>query len=400
MKILQVSQRFSPSIGGSQYHVYRISKELVKLGHDVTIVTTTSMHNKDIRGFSTARPFTLKSTCLTSSKFEVMDGIKIYRFKPIFQFWMQMVNPSMFIFLLKNCHKYDVVHAHAYMGAESDMAALICKLRNIPFIFTAHDLLSNQSGVINILKNGYDRTIGKFTLKTAKKLIALTEENKKQYELSRIQENKIKIIPNGVDYEIFDGLIRSEDSLKKIGNPDKVILFVGRLLKYKGAQHIINAIPELGEDYPNTKFIFVGEDQGYEKQLIKLAKDLDVLDKCIFTGKIDEYNLLKYYSIADVFILPSIGEGFGLVALEAIVSGVPVILADVGGLKHILSEIGGYPINMTGEVTEQIAENVKHVFSDTDVKMEIAKQKEVVKRDYTWKRVAEMTEKVYNEAIE
>ncbi len=399
MKILQVSQRFSPSIGGSQYHVYRISKQLVELGHDVTMVTTTSMHNKDVRGFSTARPFTLKSTCPKLPEFQIVDGIKIYRFKPIFQFWMHMVNPSMFIFLLKNCHKYDVVHAHAYMGAESDMAALICKLRNIPFIFTAHDLLSNQSEVINILKNGYDRTIGKFTLKTAKKLIALTEENKKQYELLRIQENKIKIIPNGVDYEIFDGLIRSEDSLKKIGNPDKVILFVGRLLKYKGAQHIINAIPELGEDYPNTKFIFVGEDQGYEKQLIKLAKDIDVLDKCIFTGKIGDDNLLKYYSIADVFILPSIGEGFGLVALEAIVSGVPVILADVGGLKYILSEIGGYPINMARDIPGQIAENVKKVFSDPDIKKEIDREKEVIRRDYTWDGVAKMTEKVYEGLI-
>ena len=399
MKILQVIPRFLPATGGSPVHVYRISKELVELGHDVTIVTTTSMHNKDVRGFSTARPFTLKPICFTLPKFEVMDGIKIYRFKPIFQFWMHMVNSSMFIFLLKNCHKYDMVHAHAYMGAESDMAALICKLRNIPFIFTAHDLLSNQSGVINILKNGYDRTIGKFTLKTAKRLIALTEENKKQYELLGIQGNKIKIIPNGVDYEIFDGLIRSEDLLKKIGNPDKIVLFVGRLLKYKGAQHIINAILEMSEDYSNTKFIFVGEDQGCEKQLIKLAKDIDVLDKCIFTGKIDEDNLLKYYSIADVFILPSVGEGFGLVALEAIVSGVPVILADVGGLKHILSEIGGYPIDMTKDVPKQIAESVKKVFSDPDIKKEIDREKEVIRRDYTWERVAEMTEKVYEGLI-
>lgn len=399
MKILQVTQRFPPSIGGSQYHVYRISKELVELGHDVTVVTTTSMHNKDIRGFSTGRPFTLKSTCHTLPKFEVMNGIKIYRFKPFFQFWIHMINPSMFIFLLKNVHKYDVVHAHVYMGAESDMAAMICKLVNIPFIFTGHDLLSNESGVINILKNVYDRTIGKFTLNTAKKIIALTQENKKQYASLGVPENKIEIVPNGIDYEKFGNLTKSKDLVEKIGNPDKVILFVGRLLKYKGAQYIIKAIPEIIKDYPNTKFIFVGEDQGYKKKLLDLAKNLDVFDKCVFTGKVDEESLLEYYSIADVFILPSTGEGFGLVVLEAIASGIPVILANEGGLKHILSEIGGYPIDMTKYIPEQIAENVKHVFSDTDVKMEIAKQKEVIKRDYTWKRVAEMIEKAYNEVI-
>ena len=395
MKILQIIPRFLPTTGGSPIHVYEISKQLIKLGHGVAVVTTISMHNKDIRGFSTGRPFTLKTTCPALPSFEVADGIRIYRFKPIFLFWMHMINPSMFIFLLRNIHKYDVVHAHVYMGAESDMAAIICRLRKIPFIFTAHDLLSTQCGTINLLKNLYDKTIGRYTLNTAKKLIALTQENKKQYELLGVPENKIVVIPNGVDYEKFDGLIKSKELLKSVGNPDKVILFVGRLLKYKGAQDIIKAIPEIIKDYPNTKFIFVGEDQGYKKELIKLATNLDVFDKCVFTGRVNEKELLRYYSIADAFILPSTGEGFGLVALEAIVSGTPVILASTGGLKHIVSEIGGYPLDMTSDVPEQIAENVKKVFFDPEIKKEIEREKEVIKRDYTWKRVAEMTEKVY-----
>lgn len=395
MKVLQIIPRFLPATGGSPIHVYKISKELVELGHDVTVVTTTSMHNKDVRGFSTARPFTLKSTCPTLLKFEIMDGIKIYRFKPIFQFWMHMINPSMFIFLLKNIHKCNAVHAHVYMGAESDMAAIICRLRNIPFIFTAHDLLSTQGGAINFLKNLYDNTEGKLTLNTAKKLIALTQENKKQYELLGIPKSKVVIIPNGVDYEKFDGLIKSKERLKSIENPDKVVLFVGRLLKYKGAQHMIKAIPALIKDYPNAKFVFVGEDQGYKKELIRLARNLDIFDKCVFTGKVSDEDLLKYYSIADAFVLPSTGEGFGLVALEAIVSGIPAILANAGGLKHILSEIGGCSLDMTKKVPEQIAENVKKVFSDSNIEKEVEREKEVIRREYTWKRVAEMTEKVY-----
>ena len=399
MKVLQIIPRFLPATGGSPIHVYKISKQLIKLGHDVTVVTTTSEHNKDIRGFSTARPFTLKSTYPTLPKFEVMDGIKIYRFKPLFQFWMHMINPSMFIFLLKKIHKYDVVHAHVYMGAESDMAAIICKLRNIPFMFTAHDLLSTQSGAINLLKNLYDKTEGKLTLNTAKKLIALTSENKKQYESLGVSENKIVVIPNGVDYEKFDALIKSKELLKSIGNPDKIVLFVGRLLKYKGAQHIIKAIPEIIIDYPNTKFVFVGEDQGYKKELGELAKDLNVFNKCIFTGKVKEKKLLRYYSIADAFILPSTGEGFGLVALEATASGTPVILANVGGLKHILSEIGGYSLDMAKDIPEQIAEIVKKVFSAPHIKKEIDREKEVIRREFTWERIAEETEKVYEGLI-
>ncbi|HEW92004.1 MAG TPA: glycosyltransferase family 1 protein [Thermotogaceae bacterium] len=400
MKILQITQRFNPSISGSQYHVYRISKELIRLGHEVTVLTTMSMHNKDIRGFSTSRPFTLKSINPALPKFEHMEGMKVYRFKPIFQFWMHMSNPSMFIFLLKHIHKYDVVHGHVYMGAESNMAAKVCRLRKIPFIFTAHDLLSTQrEAIIVLLKDLYDKIEGRFTLNTAKKLIALTSENKKQYESLNISEDKIRIIPNGVDYEKFDNLTKSKKLLKNIGSPEKVVLFVARLVKYKGAQHIIKAIPEINNDYPDIKFVFIGEDQGYKKELVQLAKNLDVFDKCIFTGKVDEKDLLKYYSIADVFILPSIGEGFGLVALEAIASGIPVILADAGGLKHILSEIGGYPIDMAKDIPKQIVENVKNIFSDPSIDSEIERGKEVLKRYYTWGRVAKMIERVYKEVI-
>ncbi len=171
------------------------------------------------------------------------------------------------------------------------------------------------------------------------------------------------------------------------------------MVKYKGAPHIIKAIPKIINDYRDTKFIFIGEDQGYKKELVQLAKRLDVSDKCVFSGKVYEKDLLKYYSIADVFILPSIGEGFGLVALEAIASGIPVILADSGGLKHILSEIGGYPLDMTRDVPEQIAENVKNIFSNSNVDIEIEREKEVLKRDYTWGKVAEMTENVYREVV-
>ena len=395
MKILQVTQRFLPATGGSPFHVYKISKELIKLGHDVTVLTTTSMHNKDIRGFSTSRPFTLRSTSPVLSKFELIEGINVYRFTPIFQFWMHMSNPTMFIFLLK----HDVVHGHVYMGAESNMAVKVCRLKNIPFIFTAHDLLSPQRGAINFMKTLYDKTEGRYVLNTAKTLIALTMENEKQYESLGVLDDKIKIIPNGVDYEKFDNLTMSKNLLKRIGTPQKVVLFVARLVKYKGAQHIIKAIPEIINDYRDTKFIFIGEDQGYKKELVQLAKRLDVSDKCVFSGKVYEKDLLKYYSIADVFILPSIGEGFGLVALEAIASGIPVILADSGGLKHILSEIGGYPLDMTRDVPEQIAENVKNIFSNSNVDIEIEREKEVLKRDYTWGKVAEMTENVYREVV-
>lgn len=405
MKILQVTQRFNPSISGSQYHVYRISKGLVNLGHDVTVFTTTSMHNKDIRGFSTSRQFTLKSNSPVLPPFEVIDGIKVYRFDPIFQFWMHMSNPLMFISLLNQISDYDIVHGHVYMGAESDMAAFVCKLKNIPFVFTAHDLITSQNGTIKYIKKIYD-IIGRFTLKSASALVALTPTNKMQYENIFPKNSNIKIIPNGVDIEKFENLKSKE--LVKCSN--KTVLFVGRLVKYKGAQYIIEAIPDIIGAIPDIidkgyhvdndiKFIFVGEDQGYKQNLIKLAKDLGVYDRCIFTGIVDERELLGYYSIADIFVLPSIGEGFGLVALEAMSSGIPTILANEGGLKYVLSEIGGYPIDMTKNISGQIANHIKKILLDRDINEEIMKQREILKKNYTWEGIVKGLEDLYVDII-
>lgn len=399
MKILQVTQRFNPSISGSQYHVYRISRELIKRGHDVTVVSTNSMHNKDVRGFSTSRPFSLASTLLNLPKEEVIDGIKVYRFQPVFQFWMYMINPSMFFFLLKKINQFDVVHGHVYMSAEASMAAKASKLRNIPFVFTAHDLVSPHDGYINTLKTIYDKTDGAITLGIANKLIALTNENKKQYDILGIPEKKIEIVPNGIDYWQFCNPKNKKASQGKLSSGERIVLFVGRLVRYKGAQYILEAIPNIIIDFPNTKFIFIGEDQGYKQDLVELARNLGVFNKCQFLGKVSDSDLRYYYSISDIFVLPSIGEGFGLVALEAIASGIPVILADTGGLKHILAEVGGYPINMKKDIPNQISNIIKSVFLNPIPEHELRRRQLILKDNYSWESVAEMLESIYTEAI-
>jgi len=401
MKILQIIQRFYPSVGGSQYHVYMIAKELIKLGHEVTVLTTNSLNNVDVRGFSTGRKFTLKSNFINIPRFEVIDGIKIYRFQPIFQIWTYLINPEMFKFLLENAEKYDIVHAHCYMFAEPDMTAFAARLKNIPFILTGHDIVAAYQGFFTPIKLLYDKTIGKFTLNSVKCAIALTKENEKQYIELGVPKGKIKIIPNGVDYKKFEnGDERA--ILNKIGNPEHMVLCVARGDRYKGIHHIIKAIPEIVNEYHNTKFVFVGpmNDYAYKEELLKTAKDLNVLNYCIFSGYVEDRELPDYYAAADAFVLPSTGEGFGIVALESIASGTPVILADYGGLRYILKDIGGYPLNMTKDVPKQIAEHVKYIFTNTNkVKAEVEKQREIIKERYTWERIAKMTEEVYKEVL-
>lgn len=405
MKILQVVQRFYPSVGGTQNVVLNLSQELVKKGHQVTVVTTNSMNNKDVRGFSTARSFTFKSNPSKLPEHEKINGIDVYRFAPIWQFWSYLINFKMFWFIWKNAKKYDVIHTYCYMFSEPDMVALTNIFKKVPYILSAHDIIASVGGLAAFFKKIYDLTIGKIVLKRAMVLTALTEANKNEY-LNLGNFKKIQILPPGMHCEKFQNrieLIRKNlqeiSRLKtKINNPKHTVLFVGRLLKYKGAQHIIEAIPEIVSKFPETKFIFIGEDQGYKKSLVSIAQIKNVEKYCVFTGKISDQELYEYYSISDIFVLPSATEGFGIVALEATLSGMSTILANQGGLKYVLSDIGGININIESNIPQQISKSVIELINNKN-KLNILNLQNKIKQKFDWQNIVNQTEKIYQETI-
>lgn len=403
MRILQIIKGFPPALGGSSNQVYLLSRELARLGNDVTVVTTTSMNNKDIRGFSTGRPFTLRSTFPELPKYEVFDGLEVFRFKPVFQFWGYTLNPSMFNFLITNIKDYDIVHAHIYMSIEGDMAAIITRFNDISFILTAYDLLSvRRARSLNMLKRVYDVTLGKHTLSSCNVAIALAEENVKEYMSLGVPKEKITVVPCGIEYEKYGNSVQSEKVARDLGYPEKIVLFVGRLLEYKGAQYIIKAIPKILSFNPSTKFVFVGEDWGYASKLKQLAVDLGIYNSCVFVDLIPfcrNQILRDLYTIADVCVLPSRGEGFGLVALESIASGTPVVLANSKGLSHILTHIGGFALDMSKEIPNQIAEHIHTVFSDPTIHKKVLLQQKVLKRNYSSQMMAKKTLEVYNQLV-
>lgn len=391
MKILQVIHRYPPSVGGSQNVCYRISKELVKKGHDVTIVTTKSLNNRDIRGIY-AKGINWRSKKNNFPDFSIEEGIKVYRFQPLFQILTRLYNPKLFTFLYKNFDNYEIIHVHCYTTSEMDYCARIKRIKKskTKLIITAHDIITPYGGILNYLKNIYDKTIGKFTLNSADILTALTEENVKQYIALGCDKEKIKIIPNGIDFQ----KINKREIIKKknkLYGKNRVCLFVGRIVEYKGAQHIIESIPSIIKEFPEIKFVFIGEDQGYKDFLIKEAKELGVLDKCVFTGKVSEEELVEHYAMADVFVLPSIGEGFGLTAIEAMYYGTPAILADSGGLKWILKDVGGYPINMEDNPYKQITNLLIKILKN-DKKVDL---KNKIINNFNWNKIVSKLELVY-----
>ncbi len=382
MRICILTHRYPPALGGSEKVCYNLAHEFKKKGHKVTVVTTTSMNHLDTRGFSTGRGFTLKSTNHDSYA-EKHDWIPVYRFKPDFQFWPFALNKNMADFFKKNKTRFDIVHVHGYQAYE---AVLVSKL-DIPYVLTAHDVIAHYGGILGLIKKIFDVFFGKKILKKAKALIALTPENKFQYlDIDNRCENKVRTIPNGIEKPKKLSDEKRKDLLAFLGNPEKIILYTGRIVEYKGCQYVIRALPEIIRQYPMTKFVVVGPDQGYAAELKDLARELGVYENCIFTGVVDSVS--GYYNIADAFVLASRGEGFGLSAVEAMSLGVPCVLADMGGLKYVLKDIGGHPINMQEDIVSQIKKYVLSIFSDAEVK---GKMKYIVEKtkDYRWDRIAE-----------
>jgi glycosyltransferase involved in cell wall biosynthesis len=147
--------------------------------------------------------------------------------------------------------------------------------------------------------------------------------------------DKLDVIPNGVDASKFRKDFDKAEFRQWFAKPnEKLIFFVGRMVPEKGVQVLIQAMPEILEAYGDAKLIVVGG--GNKNHLIELAERLQLGNKIFFTGYIDDDTLLKLYNVIDVAVFPSLYEPFGIVALEAMGAGVPVVVSDVGGLREVV----------------------------------------------------------------
>ena len=381
MKILEVIYRYPPAIAGSGKVAYELSKEFVKMGHDVTVATSTSLNNNDTRGFSTGRRFSLKSNNYNKHR-EAIDGVKIYRFNPLFQFWTFGFNPGLKRFIKENSKKFDIVHVHSYQSYEAYIVSKLCK----KYVLNGNDIISHYPGFFAFIKKMFDILMGRRILKKASGLVALTKENVVQYNEIFPCGEKIKVIPPGI--ENYKKTKRQKDLRSKLGNPKKIILFLGRIVEYKGCQFIIDALPEIIKEYPDTVAAFVGIDGGYTNRLKQKAESMGLADKCFFSGAVDDIE--PYLNIGDVFVFPSRGEGFGLAPVEAMSVGVPAVLADMGGLKYVLKDIGGLPIDMNKDISTQISKNVLKIFNK-ELNLDQFKIAEENAKKYRWDEIAKKT---------
>ena len=389
LNVMFLTWEFPPRvIGGISPHVFYLSKSLARKGVKVHVVTC------DFPG-APAR--------------ETLDGVEVYRIdsyknpSPDFATWVYLMNLNMqreaAAIAAKLEDKVDLFHAHDWLVATAGIG-----LKHVfrkPLLVTMHSTeIGRRDGVHTSTEKMIAETEAWLTYE-AWKVICCS-----QYMVSHVKwafglpDDKLVMVPNGVNMNVYEKALTTDLKLfrSRFALPEeKLVLFVGRLVYEKGAHVLINAIPKILEKV-NAKFVIVGS--GYMKdQLLTIVRSMGLEHKVMFTGFVDEETLLKLQCCADVSVVPSLFEPFGIVALEAMAAKSPVVVSDTGGLgeivEHDITGVKVYPNN-----TESLAWGITKVLADDKYRNNLRENAfKRIQEKYDWNKIAQQTQRIYEAVL-
>lgn len=302
MKIAQVCPRYYPDIGGVETHVREISERLVKRGFEVEVVCT------DPTG--------------KLPEHDVINGVTINRFRSFAPGDAYYFAPQIY-FYLRNNH-YDLIHAHSYHAFPALFAALAKNKSRL--IFTPYYHGGGHTPIRNLLHKPY-RSLGSKIFEKSDRVTCISEyERRKVICDFGVPLAKTEKIPIGLNLEEFEKL-----KYQKKNKGGKTLLYVGRLEEYKGIQHIIKTLPYLA----GFKLEIIGKGP-YEKRLHELAEELSVTKQINWYKNMMREELLQYYASADVFLMLSTHESYGITVAEALLAGTPCIVTSGSALEEFV----------------------------------------------------------------
>ena len=391
MNILIISQVFPPKRGGVQTAAYNTAKFLSKLGHKVVVITSKWANER--------------------RKFHEMDGFLVYRFKSynppelkgITQVSSLRFNPIMLLKLPKiiRKHKIQLIHAQGRLFPISWLTAIMNKfILKRPMFVNVQGRL--ELGISGIIENVFDKIVTKYVYqKFLKKIICVSTSLKERLLKLDIKENKLSVIPNGVDTSEFQNLPHANFFDRYLdGKKDyKKVIFVGRLDAQKGVEYLIRAIPYVIKNYQKVHFFILGNGN-LELMLKNLAAELNILNRINFIDMIPLEKMPEFYSSADIFCLPSIHEGFPLSIAEALSIGLVIVASATEGIPEAITEnINGY-LASPRDVSQLSQKLIKALTLNTEKIKEIQGNNVGLARSrYSWENIVKDIIDIYKEDI-
>jgi glycosyltransferase involved in cell wall biosynthesis len=388
MKILHVISTFPPAyaFGGPPKVAFDVCKELAKRGHYVEVYTTNAYDQK--RNF---KPL---------DKQIVIRNIKVTYFSNFPKIKNLYVAPEMIVKLWKILEDFDIVHVHFGRQLYDAFFGLGGKKICTPYVLQAHGALPHI-GRMRRTKIVYDKLFGWRTIRNASKVIALNCVEAEQYKAIGVPEEKIAIIPNGIDFSEYADLPPKGSFKRKFNIPEdrKIILYLGRIHKIKGIDVLVKAYAHLKNEMNVNDAVLVvaGPDDGFLNEVKSLTYNLGIADSVLFTGPLYGRDKLEAFVDSEIYVLPSRYETFPMTILEAYACGKPIIASKIDGLKDLVID-GETGLLFEPENVKQLVEKMIYLLNNDEKAMEIARKARIlVKEKYTIDKVIDVLEKLYIE---
>ncbi|MDA4124027.1 MAG: glycosyltransferase family 4 protein [Thaumarchaeota archaeon] len=282
-----------------------------------------------------------------------------------------------------------LIDAHSHLFLPSFQAIRIAKKLGIPSVLTVHGVMAQRDNVTNLLQEAYLRLVASRALADATVVVCLTKRDADTMAHFGCPQEKIRIVPNAVDAELFSpGPHRDE----------KTILWVGRMVPEKGVRHLAEVIDLVIEGDKTTRFVIIG-DGPLRRLLHDSIAGRDWQNRVSILGRQSREVVSEWMGRASVFLFTSSREGFPKVILEALSSGLPIVSFDLPGLNGVV-EHGLDGLMVPPGDTAAMAKSVLSIVGDSDLGKKLGQHgRKRVLDTYTWELVLDLLSNVYLEAL-
>lgn len=288
-------------------------------------------------------------------------------------------------------YPHDIIHAHDWLCIPAGIAA--SKSSGKPLVSQIHSTEYDRSAGLSINPTVF--AFEKHGVKKSKSLITVSEFTANLLrEHYAADPDKLNVVHNGINPEDFAGVFVSDPflALKQAGF--KIVIFVGRITIQKGPDYFLKAAQKVLGFHPDTIFVFAGSGD-MENQMIELASSLGISHKVLFAGFLRGQTLKDAFKSADIFVMPSVSEPFGLVALEAVAFGTPAIISKQSGVSESLSHVLKADFWDIDEMTDQMVSILRNPALYKTLSTEGRQES----RRNTWSKAASETIKVYKKTL-
>ncbi|HEY1689206.1 MAG TPA: glycosyltransferase family 4 protein [Solirubrobacteraceae bacterium] len=405
-RVLMVSWEYPPVIeGGLARHVRKLSEELVRRGVEVDVLTRGG-GEPSATGQPGAAGRELPSNGVeVRNSVEVRNGVNVHRVREPqwprdldrFLGWVKQMNEDMLAVgrgLAKE-RAYDIVHGHDWLVAHASTE--LAQQQHVPYVTTIHATEHGRhQGWVDKPPQSHIHGVERWMAGVADSVIVCSHYMRGHVaDIFDIDEERVSVIPNGIDPQDLRPVGDLPALRAEFAQPEqRLVLLVGRLVYEKGFQLALDALPKVIENVGGVRFIVAGSGT-HERELKAQAERLGLDEHGTFLGWIGDDALHSLYRIADLCVVPSIYEPFGLVALEAMASGCPCIVADTGGLREVVPAGERVGLRFNGGDPEHLGVMIERLLIDDELRDRlVAEASEHVLR-FDWTDVAARTQTLY-----